>query len=356
MEKFVCVRIVQGNGMDLSLFQFDYDMSFAVFFLNSDRTIYGRYGTRSKKPKEAHTDISLEGLAAAMTATLELHDDYPANRQALAAKTGPKPEFTVPEKIPALRDRFGSELAEGDKKAISQSCIHCHQIRDAKRSYYFSRHEPLPSSLMYPWPMPEVIGMQLDRKKRATLVSVTPDSPAARAGLESGDEILRIDGQPIISIADVQWVLHQAGEKDTLNLEIRKPDASAPTVQVHLPTGWREENDISWRVSSWALRRIASGGLVFEEVPADERRQYGRKPGEMALRVTHVGQYNKHAAAKRAGFRKGDVMVSYDGKRAPWSETDFFAYVLSNKKAGDRVPVSIQRGDRRLDLRLPVQD
>ena len=42
MEQFVTVRMVQGNGMDLSLFQFDYDMSFAVFFLNADRTISGR--------------------------------------------------------------------------------------------------------------------------------------------------------------------------------------------------------------------------------------------------------------------------------------------------------------------------
>src|SRR5262249_8565349 len=28
LEKYVCVRVVAGNGLDLSLFQFDYDQSF----------------------------------------------------------------------------------------------------------------------------------------------------------------------------------------------------------------------------------------------------------------------------------------------------------------------------------------
>jgi hypothetical protein len=37
MEQFVRVRMVQGNGMDLSLFQFDYDLTFAAFFMNSDK-------------------------------------------------------------------------------------------------------------------------------------------------------------------------------------------------------------------------------------------------------------------------------------------------------------------------------
>ncbi len=49
LEKFVCVRIVSTNGLDLSLFQFDTDQSFAVFMLNADRTIYGRFGTRSHR-------------------------------------------------------------------------------------------------------------------------------------------------------------------------------------------------------------------------------------------------------------------------------------------------------------------
>src|SRR5215213_10127659 len=32
-DRFVCVRIINANGLDLSLFQFDYDQSFHAFFL-----------------------------------------------------------------------------------------------------------------------------------------------------------------------------------------------------------------------------------------------------------------------------------------------------------------------------------
>ena len=42
LDEFVCVRIVQANTMDLHHFQFDFDLSFAVFFLDADLTIYGR--------------------------------------------------------------------------------------------------------------------------------------------------------------------------------------------------------------------------------------------------------------------------------------------------------------------------
>src|SRR5262245_40965952 len=72
LAQFVCVRIVHANGMDLSLFQFDYDQSWAAFFLNPDLTIYGRYGTRSHQT-ESDYDVSLEGFADSMSAALVWH-------------------------------------------------------------------------------------------------------------------------------------------------------------------------------------------------------------------------------------------------------------------------------------------
>ena len=47
MDQFVCVRLVQANTIDLTRFQFDFDLTFAAFFLNADLTIYGRFGSRS---------------------------------------------------------------------------------------------------------------------------------------------------------------------------------------------------------------------------------------------------------------------------------------------------------------------
>src|SRR5262245_27857303 len=62
LDKFVCVRIVQGNGMDLKQFQFDYDQSFHAILMNADKVIYGRFGTRSARPEDE--DMTLSGFRA----------------------------------------------------------------------------------------------------------------------------------------------------------------------------------------------------------------------------------------------------------------------------------------------------
>src|SRR5262249_31385421 len=109
LDEFVCVRIVQANGLDLSLFQYDYDLSFAAFILNADRTIYGRFGTRSHRT-ESERDVSVEGFGKALAAALELHRQYPANRAALAAKRGPDAAIHAPEEFPSLKGRYGPRL------------------------------------------------------------------------------------------------------------------------------------------------------------------------------------------------------------------------------------------------------
>src|SRR5262245_42901192 len=130
LAKYVCVRIVHANGMDLSLFQFDYDQSWAAFLLNADMTIYGRYGTRSHQT-ESDQDVSLAGFAKALAAGLDLHRDFPKNRSTLAGKRGAPSEVKVPEEFPSLRGKYQSKLDyEGQ---VVQSCIHCHQIGENSR-------------------------------------------------------------------------------------------------------------------------------------------------------------------------------------------------------------------------------
>ncbi|MGV2339592.1 MAG UNVERIFIED_CONTAM: thioredoxin family protein [Planctomycetaceae bacterium] len=48
-ERFISVRQVEMKNVDLSQFQFDYDLNWAAMFLNADGTVYARYGTQSAK-------------------------------------------------------------------------------------------------------------------------------------------------------------------------------------------------------------------------------------------------------------------------------------------------------------------
>ena len=112
MEEFVRVRMVQANAMDLTWFQFDYDLTFAAFFMNADGTIYGRFGSRSSQ--DAMENMSMPGFRLALEGALDLHDNYPANRDALAGKQPVTPRYERPEQYPSrgarLRRRGGAEL------------------------------------------------------------------------------------------------------------------------------------------------------------------------------------------------------------------------------------------------------
>src|SRR3954468_8205665 len=57
LDKFVCVRLINANALDLSIFQVDYDVSFSTIFFNGDGTVYGRYGswTHQKSPQDKTT-------------------------------------------------------------------------------------------------------------------------------------------------------------------------------------------------------------------------------------------------------------------------------------------------------------
>ena len=352
LDKFVCVRIVGTNGLDLETFQYDTDQSFAVFLLNADKTIYGRFGTRSHRT-EWVGDVSVAGLARALEGALELHADYPANKASLAGKRGPQPLFPSPENYPSLRDKYTDTLNyKGD---VVKSCIHCHQIGDAERDYYRSRGEPIPEQIMFPYPHPRDVGLILDPRQPATVKQVLKDSPADHAGFREGDDMATLAGQPLLSMADVQWVLHQTDPNGAqLQAEVER-GGGRKSLTLDLDAGWRKAGDISWRSSSWGLRRMAAGGLRLEDLDPADRRRLGIPPGSMALFTKHLGQYGPHGTAKRSGFRQGDVLVEFDGRTDLLREADLHHYAMTKRKPGDRVDVVVVRNGQRKTLQLPMQ-
>lgn len=351
MEKFVCVRMVQANTMDLTRFQFNYDLTFAAFFMNADGTFYGRYGTRSSRD-EAEKDISVEGFAAAMSGALTLHNKYPANERFLAGKQPKAVAYKTPDDFPELRGKFKDTLDYQGQ--VAKSCLHCHQIGEQFRHVYRSAGKPIPDRELFSYPMPDVVGLTLDAKTRATISNVSEGSPAAKAGFQKGDVLLTLDEQAILSIADVQWVLHNAADKVSLPAVILR-DGNRYQLQLELPDGWRRAADISWRVTSWDLRRIGTGGMKLEAMSKAAAEAAGLDPSKTALEVLYVGQHGAHAVAKNAGFQKGDILISFDGRNDLRSDSEVLAYAAQNTKPGQTVPVVVRRGDKQLALNLRMQ-
>jgi len=189
-----------------------------------------------------------------------------------------------------------------------------------------------------------VVGLTLDPKEKAKVAEVAQGSPADQAGFKAGDEIQLLNGQPIISIADVQWVLHTASVPTSLDATVLR-GRKRTKLQLPLAKDWRVKNDIAWRATTWDLRRMALGGLVLRD-----------KPGtNLALRVDYVGQYGAHAVGKGAGFKKDDVIVSVDNQTRPMTESELFRFLLQNKSKGDKVPFTVERNGEKVELTLPMQ-
>ena len=90
------------------------------------------------------------------------------------------------------------------------------------------------------------------------------------------------------------------------------PDSSVLSLQ--LAKGWRRAGDITWRVSTWDIRRMGTGGLVLRELSTDDRRRLKIDQDSLGLRVEGMGRYPPHNVAQRAGFKKEDIIVEFDGE------------------------------------------
>jgi len=346
LDQFVCVRIVQAYGLDMSLFQFDGELTFAVFFLNADRTIYGRYGTRTSH--EGDETVSLSGLRAAIEASLKIHTGYPANKDSLAAKQGGRPRWKTPEAIPLLP---GPKVpADGSRG----KCIHCHEVGIGTLLTMRKDREKPPDSVLWSFPNPAVLGLEFDFSKRAKLASVVPGSAAARAGLTAGDEIEAIDGAPIVSVADVQWAFEMKPTPSEATVKIVR-EGKLGTISLPLAKDWRKADDYTWRTIAWPLR-LRLTGFRLTPLNDDDRARHKIAAGEAGFKVAELPPgwlKDANRSPERAGLKKGDIVIAFDGRKN-FGEKDLLAVVALEKKIGDAMTVTVRRGDKDVDIHFTV--
>ena len=351
LDKFVCVRIPQANGLSLSRFQYDFDMSFAIIYLHYDGTILGRFGTRTGRDNEKD-DMHLLGFADSMQRVLKLSADFDQQKPALSAKASKSSPIAVPEEFPSLKGKYTDKLNYEGK--VVQSCIHCHQIREAQRLVYRMDNKPLPDEVLYPWPGLSVVGLKMNPQTATSVEAVTPDSIASKAQIQPGDRLALMQGQPLVSVADVQWVLQNAGASASIPVELERNGQTIKTT-LELPDGWRKQTDISWRATTWDLRRMAFGGMLLVPLGDEDRTKLPVPAGKLALLVKHVGQYGDHARAKQAGLLKDDIVIGYDGRNDFQSEAQLLAHAMQQKHRDDPVQIEVLRENKKMTFTVKLQ-
>jgi len=343
-EKFVCVRQVEMKGVDLSLFQFDKDLSWAAMFLNADRTIYARYGTQSAEGADAYN--SLTSLKQTMNRVLSLHSRYPGNAAMLKGKTGKPLPYRTAMEMPGLKNKD-----KYTKKTERQNCIHCHNIHDAEHALAQQKGR-FNIQMMWRYPLPENLGLQIERDDGTKVKAVKSGSSAARAGIRPGDLLWYADGQVLASIADLQWVLHNlSGGSTTLNLKVGRNGTSQQLV-LRLPANWKK-SDFSWRGSMHSV----DPKLGFWAVPLkkEEIAKRGIKTSGDAYVIKWI---NNGLPAGReilnAGLKHNDVLVEYGGKPITMNMRGMNADLRMNYKVGQRLRLAAIRNGKRIEAQVKL--
>jgi serine protease Do len=347
LDSFVRVRLVQMGGVDLSVFQFDPFLSWSLFFMNGDKTIYGRFGTASpntkRDRKDSNPNHTQAGLLAAMRRALEIHAGYSKDPQAwsprLAGKTGKEPHWKTIESNPAARKHKRLKRIKGPDHS---ACAHCHEVQRTLIDSYFLTKKRVTDDMLWLYPQPEVLGLTLSRDHCARVVRVVEGSSAKRAGLKVGDDLVGLAGQPLVSIADVQFVLQNFPDAGGELLVRVRRHSKEFDLQLALPRLWRRAEDFGWRyrVAGYAMWLWA--GVTFVDDPR-------------GVRVAHLspGWFKKTNRRARAKFRPRDLIVEVDGKKS-WTRSTLIAYLMRDKKLGSTVRLKVLRRGETIDVQFQI--
>ena len=185
----------------------------------------------------------------------------------------------------------------------------------------------------------------LDSARGALVTSVQPDSPARRAGLATGDIIVRIDGREVAEAAELPRLVAQAKPGSEVPVEVWRDGRShALTVTI----GQAPTQQAARPAASPARRsQAAQGGrlgLQVSELPPEGRRALGIDYG---LVVEGVAGPNAEAPLQR-----GDVIVALNNQR--FSSLADFNRRLDALPPGATVAALVRRGDMGLYVPLAV--
>jgi serine protease Do len=174
---------------------------------------------------------------------------------------------------------------------------------------------------------------RLDRPEGALVASVEKDGPADTAGLQPGDVIRRVNGQPIIASGDLPAIVVQSTPGQRLQMEVwrqgRRVDVTAQLGTANTERAARAESRTE-QVSGGKL------GLGLRPLQEGEKRQAGVADGLLVESAS--------GAAARAGVEPGDVLLAVNG--TPAKSVEQVRSVVENSDRS--VALLIQRGDDKI--------
>jgi M6 family metalloprotease-like protein len=169
------------------------------------------------------------------------------------------------------------------------------------------------------------VSLSIDAKGRLVVDEVQIDSPAAKAKMQKGDVITRLDGDPVITTDRFRDRLQSRGPGEPVKLALT-----------------RGEQEIELQVTLTATSRPRSVGArrPFLGVAWGDA-----KEGE-GVRVDRV---TPDSPAATAGIKPGDQVLKVDGDEL--TRVARFTEILAEKRPGDGVTLEVRRNGQEIELR-----
>jgi serine protease Do len=154
---------------------------------------------------------------------------------------------------------------------------------------------------------------------------VTPNGPAAQAGLQRGDVITKVNGTPVDTTGRLRNLIAAAGSKGRITVDVVR-DSKARTVQVQLGAA-PVERSAAARAKEPA-KSLGGADLRVSPLSPDAREQF-EIPSSVQTGVV-VTDVNPSSKVAEAGLRPGDVILEVNRVRV--TSPDQFATLWKDSK------------------------
>ena len=180
--------------------------------------------------------------------------------------------------------------------------------------------------------------MGLDAPKGALVSDVTPDSPAQRAGLKSGDVITGLNGKPVIESNQLRMDIAMMGTDTPVKLEVFR---NGQTINLDARTGEMPGTPVEKASAEHGNSGGALDGVSVRSLTPDMAQRAGVDEGTSGVVVTNV---DPASAAASAGLRRGDVIQEVNHNKV--ANPSEFASALQKGKNGDSLLLVNRQGNK----------